>query len=125
MYTGANRVTLRVMKRIHLLTTTAAAVLSIATLCLGQAPAKKPLTFHGKVEAVNSGEKSLTVNGEKVEGWMDAMTMSYKVDDPSVLKQVKVGDDITATVYQNDKTSLHNVKVAPAKSDKKEGKKKE
>src|SRR5437016_875259 len=62
------------------------ATVLIAAVCLGQAaPAKKAYTFHGKVEAVNAGANSLTVNGEKVEGWMDAMTMSYKVDDPSVL----------------------------------------
>ena len=94
----------------------------MATVCLAQAPAKKALTFHGKVEAVNAGDKSLTVNGEKVEGWMDAMTMSYKVDDPAVLKQVKVGDEITATVYAGD-NSLHKVQVAKS-PDKKDDKKK-
>ena len=39
------------------------------------------------------------------------MTMKYKVDDPKVLKTVKVGDQITATVYEGD-LSLHKVKVA-------------
>ena len=87
-----------------------AAVL-IAAVCLGQAaPAKKTYTFHGKVEAVNASANSLTVNGEKVEGWMDAMTMSYKVDDPAVLKNVKAGDRIMATVYDGDMT-LHRVQV--------------
>jgi Cu/Ag efflux protein CusF len=83
--------------------------LMIAVACMGQAPAgKKPLTFHGKVEAVSAD--GLTVNGEKVAGWMDAMTMKYKVDDPKVLKTVKVGDKITATVYEGD-LSLHKVQV--------------
>ena len=87
-----------------------AAVL-IAAVCLGQAPpAKKTYTFYGKVEAVNAGANSLTANGEKVEGWMDAMTMSYKVDDPAVLKNVKAGDRIMATVYDGDMT-LHEVQV--------------
>ncbi|HEY7334145.1 MAG TPA: copper-binding protein [Bryobacteraceae bacterium] len=77
----------------------------------------QPMTFHGKVEAVT--DKGLTVNGEKLEGWMDAMTMSYPVDKPEVLKKVKVGDTIMATVYKGDIT-LHNVMVMPAsKSDKK------
>jgi Cu/Ag efflux protein CusF len=76
------------------------------------APAKKNYTFHGKVEAVNAAANSLTVNGEKVEGWMGAMTMSYKVDDPAVLKNVKAGDRITATVYDGDMT-LHKVQVVP------------
>ena len=70
----------------------------------------KPLTFHGKVEAVT--DKGLTVNGEKVEGWMGAMTMTYPVDKPDVLKNVKVGDQIMATVYSGDMT-LHNVEVMP------------
>lgn len=84
-------------------------VMWMAALCLGQtATAKKPLAFHGKVEAVSSD--GLTVNGEKVDGWMDAMTMKYKVDDPKVLKTVKVGDQITATVYEGD-LSLHKVQV--------------
>jgi Cu/Ag efflux protein CusF len=67
-------------------------------------------TFHGKVTAVT--EKGLTVNGEKVEGWMDAMTMTYPVDKPEALKMVKVGDQIMATVYEGDMT-LHNVMTMP------------
>jgi Cu/Ag efflux protein CusF len=43
---------------------------------------------------------------------MDAMTMAYKVDDPAVLKNVKAGDRITATVYEGDMT-LHKVQVMP------------
>jgi hypothetical protein len=70
----------------------------------------KSFMFHGKVEAVTA--TGLTINGEKVEGWMDAMTMSYKVDKPEVLKKVKVGDRIMATVYDGDMV-LHNVEVMP------------
>ena len=89
------------------------ATVLMAAVCLGQAaPAKKAYTFRGKVEAVNTGTNSVTVNGEKVEGWMDAMTMGYKVDDPAVLKNVKVGDRITATVYEGDMT-LHKLQVVP------------
>jgi Cu/Ag efflux protein CusF len=85
------------------------ATLWVAAICFGQTTtAKKPLTFHGKVEAVSSD--GITVNGEKVQGWMDAMTMKYKVDDPKVLKTVKPGDKITATVYEGD-LSLHKVQV--------------
>jgi Cu/Ag efflux protein CusF len=81
----------------------------------------KSYTFHGKVEAVT--DKGLTVNGEKIEGWMDAMTMTYPVDKPDVLKMVKVGDQIMATVYDGD-TTLHNVMTMPMdKSDKQKSKK--
>src|ERR1700675_3319512 len=85
----------------------------LAVNSFGQDKAKgkaKPLTFHGKVEAVT--DKGLTVNGEKVEGWMDAMTMTYPVDKPDVLKMVKVGDMIMATVYKGE-IILHDVQVMP------------
>ena len=102
-----------------------AAIFAIASLFAANSYAQdaakgKPMTFHGKVEAVT--DKGLTVNGEKVEGWMDAMTMSYPVDKPEVLKKVKVGDTIMATVYKGEIT-LHDVQVMPAgKSDKKKSK---
>jgi len=76
----------------------------------------KSYTFHGKVTAVT--EKGLTVNGEKVEGWMDAMTMTYPVDKPDVLKIVKVGDQIMATVYEGDMTLHQVMTMPPDKSDK-------
>jgi hypothetical protein len=80
----------------------------------------KGMMFHGKIEAVT--EKGLTVNGEKVEGWMDAMSMTYPVDKPDVLKKVKAGDQIMATVFQGDMT-LHNVEVmAPEKPRKQKSK---
>jgi hypothetical protein len=94
-----------------------AAVVALASLfgvnSFGQDKAKgkaKSYIFHGMVTAVT--EKGLTVNGEKVEGWMDAMTMTYPVDKPDALKMVKVGDQIMATVYERDMT-LHNVMTTP------------
>jgi protein SCO1/2 len=97
------------MKQIQRLVTFLGLAFLLAAACLAQTPSgKKPLTFHGKVEAVSAD--GITVNGEKVDGWMDAMTMKYKVDDPKVLKTVKPGDKITATVYEGD-LSLHKVQV--------------
>jgi len=107
--------------RRHILATALAVVSLFAANTYAQDAAKdKGMTFHGKVEAVT--DKGLTVNGEKLEGWMDAMTMSYRVDKPEVLKKVKAGDTIMATVYKGDIT-LHDVQVMPAgKSDKKTSK---
>ena len=64
--------------------------------------AKKSFTFHGKVETIDAASKSMTVNGDKVEGWMDAMSMKYAVDNADVFKTVKAGDMIEATVYEGD-----------------------
>ena len=58
--------------------------------CLRPARWKKEYTFHGKVEKVDTAGKTLMVNGEKVDGWMGAMTMSYSVDKPDALKDIKV-----------------------------------
>ena len=99
--------------RKNILTAVLALMCLLSVNSFGQDKAKgkaKSYTFHGKVTAVT--EKGLTVNGEKVEGWMDAMTMTYPVDKPDVLKMVKVGDQIMATVYEGDMT-LHQVMTMP------------
>jgi len=70
----------------------------------------KSHTLEGKVEGVQTDR--LTVNHGKVEGFMDAMTMPYKVDKPDIFKTVKVGDRISATVYEGDFT-LYDVHVVP------------
>jgi protein SCO1/2 len=101
------------MKRMQQLIAVSVAAVFLAAICLGQAPAdKKPFTFHGKVISIDEKAGSLNVDGENVPGWMEAMTMDYKVDDPTVLKKVKAGDRIMATVYSGD-YSLHKVMVMP------------
>ena len=88
--------------------------LSVAFLLAAGASAQqakgKSHTLEGKVEAVQA--TMLTVNHGKVEGYMDAMTMPYKVDKPDLLKNVKVGDQIKATVYDGDYT-LYDIHVVP------------
>jgi Cu/Ag efflux protein CusF len=77
---------------------------------------KKEHVFKGKVEKIDLADKKLVVNGEKVEGWMDQMTMSYSPDKEDILKKVKVGDQITAKVYDGDFRVLHDVQVVDAKT---------
>jgi Cu/Ag efflux protein CusF len=77
---------------------------------------KKEFTFKGKVEKIDLNAKTFVVNGQKVEGWMGAMTMTYAPDKADVLKNLKVGDEITAKVYDGDFRTLHDVQVVPAKA---------
>jgi Cu/Ag efflux protein CusF len=101
------------MKTLHGAVATLFAAVLTAALCLGQTPAaRKSYTFHGKVVAVNKDTQRLTVDGEKVDGWMAAMTMNYQVDDPSLFTRLKPGDQIAATVFDGDHV-LHYVRLAP------------
>jgi Cu/Ag efflux protein CusF len=84
-----------------------------APFAVAQEKGKKEYVFKGKVEKVDQDAKKLTVANENIPGWMMAMTMSYGVDKDEVLKQVKAGDQITATVYEGDVKTLYNVKVVP------------
>ena len=97
----------------------AAVALSLSMACSRQAPtpdrrdaARRAHVFRGTVERVDVTAKTLTVNGDAVEGWMPAMTMVYLVDMPGVFTKVTAGDRITANVYDGDFQTLHDVNVA-------------
>lgn len=98
---------MKIHRFLHLLV---AFIVMLGTASMAQQAKGKSHTLAGKVEGVQADR--LTVNHGKVEGYMDAMTMPYKVDKPDILKTVKVGDQITATVYDGDFT-LYDVKVVP------------
>jgi Cu/Ag efflux protein CusF len=80
----------------------------------GSPSQKKSFTLRGVVEGVDAKAGRVTVNHEKVEGWMDAMTMAYSVDKPEELEKLKAGDRIEATVYQ-DEYKLYNIRVTGRK----------
>jgi Cu/Ag efflux protein CusF len=80
---------------------------------------KKEYQFKGKVEKVDTRGRTVMVNNEAIEGWMAAMSMSYKVDKAEVLKTLKAGDQITARVFDGNVDTLFDVKVVPPKEEKK------
>jgi hypothetical protein len=79
----------------------------------GKPNGNKEHTFRGKVEKIDGSTGMLTVSGENVPGWMGPMTMNYHVEKPDKVT-VKVGDHITAKVYDGDFTTLHEVRVVAA-----------
>ena len=90
-----------------------AVALTIAVSAQTPPAGKKEHAFKGKVEKVDPKTKMVTVNNESIPGWMMSMTMAYKVDKEASLKDLKPGDQITATVYDGDFQMLYNIKVAP------------
>ena len=101
---------MRTQRVLHLLAVALAVACMLGMTAMAQQAKGKSHTLEGKVEGVQTDR--LVVNHNKVEGYMDAMTMPYKVDKPDILKQVKVGDRISATVYDGDYT-LYDVHVVP------------
>jgi protein SCO1/2 len=91
------------------------AAIGMSVMISAQTPpaGRKDHAFKGKVEKVDTKTKMVTVNNESIPGWMNSMTMAYKVDKEAALKDLKAGDQITATVYDGDFQTLYNVKVAP------------
>jgi len=82
----------------------------------------KVYKLRGKVVASNSSAGEVTLNHEAIPGYMDAMSMPYKLKDPSILGELHPGDVITADVLvsQGDDATVlldHIVVVAQGKPD--------
>jgi protein SCO1/2 len=58
----------------------------------------KTFKMRGKVVSTNPSTGEVTVNHEAIPGFMEAMTMPYKVKDANILSELHAGDAITADV---------------------------
>jgi len=58
----------------------------------------KSFPVRGKVVSVDAAKGSIVLDHEAVPGFMDAMTMSYKLKDPNVASELHPGDRITAKI---------------------------
>lgn len=96
----------------------------------GQKPASQPgssqnfKVYHlrGKVVSTDAAKDEVTLNHEAIPGFMDAMTMPYKLKDPGILGELHPGDVITADVLVSQDADAnvlldHIVVVAQAKPD--------
>jgi protein SCO1/2 len=54
--------------------------------------------LRGKVVSTNAAKGEVTIDNEAIPGFMEAMTMPYKLKDTSLLSKLHKGDVITADV---------------------------
>ena len=117
-----------VMRR--LLASSVLALLVLAGCHSGQRPPSQPdssqnfKVYHlrGKVVSTDAAKGEVTLNHEAIPGFMDAMTMPYKLKDASILGELHPGDVITADllVSQDPDADVlldHIVVVAQGKPD--------
>jgi len=86
----------------------------------------KVYKLRGKVVSTDSAKGEVTLNHEAIPGFMEAMTMPYKLRDASILGELRTGDVITADVLVSQDPDAdilldHIVVVAQAKPDYKPG----
>ncbi len=82
----------------------------------------KVFKLRGKVVKTDPARGEVTLNHEAIVGYMEAMTMPYKLKDPSILGELHSGDVITADVLVSpdqdaDPLLDHIVVVAQGKPD--------
>jgi protein SCO1/2 len=114
----------------RLLASSVLALLVLAGCHSGQKPPSQPdssqnfKAYHlrGKVVSTDAAKGEVTLNHEAIPGFMDAMTMPYKLKDASILGELHPGDVITADllVSQDPDADVlldHIVVVAQGKPD--------
>jgi protein SCO1/2 len=68
--------------------------------CVGCSSAPEPRRYEvrGQILSVDPARREVLVDHEDIKGFMPAMTMPYKVNDPALLEDKKPGDLFTATL---------------------------
>ncbi len=79
----------------------------------------KSYNVRGKVVSTNAATGEVTLDHEAIKGFMDAMTMPYKLKDPSIISELHPGDVITAKLLVSDTDAVLDqiVVVAQARPD--------
>ena len=78
-----------------------AIALAFALLGCGGEPPGTPQPGHGVVRGLDAGGAGVTIEHDEIPNLMAAMTMTFSVDDPTLLAGVAVGDEVDFLVKQN------------------------
>jgi Cu/Ag efflux protein CusF len=70
---------------------------------MAQQQSQQTVVGEGKVIAVVPSSSQIVVDHKEIKGFMDAMTMGYRIERQSLLKGVKTGDSIRFTIDTQQK----------------------
>jgi Cu/Ag efflux protein CusF len=99
----------------RILPITTALLLAVLMACGGGSKtAARRMPMHGVVKALDATAKTATIDAGKIDDWMEAMTMEYRVKPDAEFQKLHVGDKIDATVVVEDVTYyVTDIKVVP------------
>ena len=73
--------------------------------------AAKTVVGEGEVVATTPASSQIVVDHGEIKGFMDAMTMGYRIDPPSLLATVTPGDKIRFTIDVDRRAIVHIEKL--------------
>ncbi len=94
------------------------ALLSTCFVSIGcrRAPEQR-YDLRGRVVDVDKGRKQITLTHEKIEGYMDAMTMPFNVADDWALSVLAPGQEVEATlVVRGDRSWIEGLRITQTDS---------
>jgi protein SCO1/2 len=82
----------------------------------GSRPATPPKEYRldGVIMRLDPQVRVAAIKHQKIDGWMEAMTMEFPVHDAKEYEKLAVGKHITATVYVTDDGAFWIGNVQPA-----------
>lgn len=91
-------------------------LIDVSTYVASLRPKGSPKTVSGRGEviALVPENSEIVLAHEQIKGFMDAMTMGYKVNSSSLLKAVKPGDTVQFTIDTEKRVITRIVKAQPA-----------
>lgn len=83
---------------------------SLACTKHSSAPVLKRYPFTGRVVSLDKAKQTAVIDGDTVQGFMEAMQMSYKIKDAGEFGSLAPGDSITAEMVAVDMQNADNNK---------------
>jgi Cu/Ag efflux protein CusF len=87
----------------------------VAAACGGDSSGGGPAYGEGVVQAVDAAQNQVTIKHGDIPGVMDAMTMSFDVDDPTLLQGLEPGAEVRFGVrYVDGRYLVSSIERKPA-----------